>query len=233
MPQHPQLPFVTHRNHYLFSDYYLDHRVAGRREWREAEVQPQLAALAALWQLRKAALLNANESQTEADWMRPVLDALGHRYTAQVPLVTPQGAKVPDYILCADDAARTAIQTLHHPAVESELAAALAVADAKAWNRPLDRGGPADAGKPLHANPAWQIDFYIRHSGLPWGVLTNGQLWQLFHKDTSKKLDVYYEIDLPALIEAGDVEASKYFVTTHPSFLRKQESIRMVLPSFQ
>ena len=164
-----------------------------------------------LWQARKAALHNANESQTEADWIRPVLDALGHRYTAQVPLVTPQGSKVPDYILCSDEATRTAIQTLHRPAAEADLAAALAVADAKAWNRPLDRSGPADGSKTLHANPALQIDFYIRHSGLAWGVLTNGRLWQLYHKDSSKKLDVYYEVDLPALIEAGDAEAFKYF----------------------
>ena len=27
----------THRNHYLFSDYYLDRRVAERPEWREAD----------------------------------------------------------------------------------------------------------------------------------------------------------------------------------------------------
>ncbi len=140
-----------------------------------------------------------------------MLDALGHRYTAQVPLVTPQGSKVPDYILCSDEATRTAIQTLHRPAAEADLAAALAVADAKAWNRPLDRSGPADSSKTLHANPALQIDFYIRHSGLAWGVLTNGRLWQLYHKDSSKKLDVYYEVDLPALIEAGDAEAFKYF----------------------
>ena len=33
----------------------------------------------------------------------------------------------------------------------------------------------------------------------------------MYHKDTSKKLDVYYEVDLPALIEQGDAEAFKYF----------------------
>ncbi len=58
--------------------------------------------------------------------------------------------------------------------------------------------------------PSLQIDTYIRHSGLPWGILTNGRLWRLYHKGTSKKLDVYYEVDLPALIEQRDVEAFKY-----------------------
>ena len=42
-------------------------------------------------------------------------------------------------------------------------------------------------------------------------MLTNGRLWRLYHKDSSKKLDVYYEVDLPALIEPGDAEAFKYF----------------------
>ncbi|MCB0257587.1 MAG: class I SAM-dependent DNA methyltransferase, partial [Anaerolineae bacterium] len=70
---------------------------------------------------------------------------------------------------------------------------------------------PGSGVKTLHQHPALQIDFYIRHSGLPWGVLTNGRLWQLYHTDSSKKLDVYYEVDLPALIEAGDAEAFKYF----------------------
>ena len=27
----------THRNHYLFADYYLDRRACERQEWREAD----------------------------------------------------------------------------------------------------------------------------------------------------------------------------------------------------
>ena len=87
---------------------------------------------------------------------------------------------------------------------------ALAVGDAKAWERPLDPAAPKEVNT-LRENPSLQIATYIRHSGLAWGILTNGRLWRLYHKDTSKKLDVYYEVDLPALIEQGDAEASEYF----------------------
>jgi hypothetical protein len=211
MTLQPELRFVTHRNHYLFSDYYLTHRVAERQEWQELDARPHLDALRQLWAERRAALVNANEQQTETDWIRPVLNLLGHHFAPQVSLSTPQGAKTPDYILCPDEPVRTAVQTLGRPAVEADLAVALAVADAKAWDRLLDRSLPGAGVRTLHQHPGLQIDFYIRHSGLAWGVLTNGRLWQLFHQDTSKKLDVYYEVDLPALLEADDAEAFKYF----------------------
>ena len=137
-----------------------------------------------------------------------MLEALGHRYNVQVGMQTPLGAKVPDYVFYPDEATRQAAK--RGVLTEADFQGALAVGDAKAWERPLDRAAPK-AVSTLHENPSLQIDTYIRHSGLPWGILTNGRLWRLYHKDTSKKLDVYYEVDLPALIEQGDVEAFKYF----------------------
>ncbi|MCB0239233.1 MAG: hypothetical protein KDH08_11460, partial [Anaerolineae bacterium] len=163
MTHQPELPFVTHRNHYLFSDYYLDNRVAERREWRDSDAQPAFDAVSQLWQARRSALLNANEAQTESDWIRPVLDLLGHFYTTQVSLITPQGNKIPDYILCPDDTTRIAVQTIQGAVGEADLHAALAVADAKAWEQPLDRSLPGGGVKTLHQHPALQIDFYIRH----------------------------------------------------------------------
>ncbi|MCO6450224.1 MAG: Eco57I restriction-modification methylase domain-containing protein [Caldilineales bacterium] len=210
------LQLKPHNNHYLFSDYYLDNRVSERREWREADVRSAFKALAGLWHERKAALTHANEAQTEEDWIKPVLKALGHHFTVQVSIQVQGGSKTPDYILCPDEAARAGIQNKAGVLAETDLAGALAVADAKAWDRPLDRTLAASGVKTLHENPGLQIDTYIRHSGLDWGVLTNGRLWRLYHKDSSKKLDVFYEVDLPALLEADiddqdRFEAFKYF----------------------
>jgi hypothetical protein len=40
--------------------------------------------------------------------------------------------------------------------------------------------------------------------GSAWrGVLTNGRLWRLYHKDTTHKQDRFYQVDLPA----NDAEA--------------------------
>ena len=46
---------------------------------------------------------------------------------------------------------------------------------------------------------------------MEWGILTNGRLWRLYHKDSAHKQDRFYEVDLPALVEAGDAEAFLYF----------------------
>ena len=220
VPTQPPLLRKTHRNSYLFSNYYLDERLTHRDDWAldEAETRAAFEALRQQWRDFSANGTHAklNESQTEQRWVRPVLEALGHRYAVQVALATPRQTRFPDYLLFTDDAARARAehQSNQAPLTEADLASALAVADAKRWDRPLDKATKSqddDLDKQISATPSVQIDFYIRHSGLDWGVLTNGREWRLYHKASSKKLDVYYEIDLPALLEQDDLDAFKYF----------------------
>src|SRR5207248_484848 len=56
-----------------------------------------------------------------------------------------------------------------------------------------------------------QIAFYVQHGGVDWGILTNGRLWRLYHRETAHKLNRYYEVDLPALLARGDLDAFLYF----------------------
>jgi hypothetical protein len=51
----------------------------------------------------------------------------------------------------------------------------------------------------------------MQHSGLDWGILTNGRFWRLYHKETAHKLDRFYEVNLPELLETGDVQRFLYF----------------------
>lgn len=46
---------------------------------------------------------------------------------------------------------------------------------------------------------------------MQWVVLTNGKKWRLYYGPTSRRLDSYYEIDLPTLLEQGGLEDFKYF----------------------
>jgi hypothetical protein len=156
---------------------------------------------------------SANEAQTEEDLVRPVLRALGHEGTFEVQpaLETPEGTKRPDYVLYRDAASRDANRdrTLTDALLRG---GAFAVGDAKFWERPLDaslKGRSRDNFS--NKNPSYQISFYMRHAGTEWGVLTNGRMWRLYHRDTAHKLDRFYEVDLPALIEGGDAEAFLYF----------------------
>jgi hypothetical protein len=58
----------------------------------------------------------------------------------------------------------------------------------------------------------------MQHSGLDWGILTNGRLWRLYQRDTAHKLDRFYEVNLPELLRAGDVKNFLYFY----AFFRRQ-----------
>jgi hypothetical protein len=60
-------------------------------------------------------------------------------------------------------------------------------------------------------NPSYQISFYMQHTGMEWGILTNGRLWRLYHRSSSYKLDHYYEVDLPELLTSENVSAFLYF----------------------
>ncbi len=207
-----QLTLHTHRNHYLFADYYLDNRLIDQPEWRTAEVSATLDTLTRLWATFTPH--HDNEPQTEEEWIRPVLRALGHTFNVQVALKTPFGTRKPDYILYPDEASRQAAKAKSGAFDSQELTTALAVADAKAWERNLDQALAAKAlqkGLNISENPSLQIYVYVQHSGLPWGILTNGRSWRLYQRDTAEKLDVYYEVDLPVLIEQANLDAFKYF----------------------
>jgi hypothetical protein len=82
------------------------------------------------------------------------------------------------------------------------------LAEVGPFDKALTGAGAAGAGDIFNnKNPAYQIAFYVQHSGVAWGILTNGRLWRLVHKDTAHKLDRYYEVDLPAVI-AGSASAA-------------------------
>ncbi len=150
-----------------------------------------------------------NEAQTESDLVRPVLRVLGHDFEVQPALDTPHGTKFPDYVFYDDRASLDANKGKKLD--EQSLAGrAFAVGDAKYFERPLDvslgKSGSFD-----NRNPSFQISFYMQHSGAEWGILTNGRLWRLYHRDSAHRLDRFYEVDLPRLIEGGDAEAFLYF----------------------
>ena len=212
LPQQLTLPLEKHHNHYLFSDYYLDHLLPRRLDWQEATSEAR-AAMKRLQTIYAAFTPTENEAQTERDWIRPVLETLDHVFEVQPSIATPDGVRRPDYVFFPTDKARQAAKPLQGH--EDYPATALAVGDAKHWDRSLDQTLKGDGRKPrdpfTNRNPSWQIYFYMLHTSLAWGILTNGRAWRLYHKDTAHKLNYYYEVDLPALLGNGDVEAFKYF----------------------
>lgn len=195
-----------YNNRSLFSSYYLEKVVAAQTGASLTAVYQEIQALYAPI---AAAASRLNEAQTEELFIRPVLRVLGHAFEVQPRLRTAQGTKQPDYAFFADT------ETLHlaRPQLNTVefFTTATAIGDAKAWGRNLDRRlyGPGDAFS--NSNPNYQIDFYIRTSGVTWGMLTNGKQWRLYHRDTSYKLDSFYEVDMGKVLTDDDINAFRYF----------------------
>lgn len=209
---------MLHNNRQLFSDHYLNVMLPQHNDWRELVV----AAEPILGQIRRiyaAYVPSDNEAQLEEDVVRPVLKALGHTFEVQAPLATADGTKRPDYVFYRDASALAANK--NKTLTDDLLGGAYAIGDAKAWDRPFDKvqshqgkGGDTLSNK----NPSYQIYFYVQQSGVEWGILTNGRLWRLYHRDTAHKLDRYYEVDLPALLASGETDSFLYFY----AFFRRQ-----------
>ncbi|WP_376795289.1 Eco57I restriction-modification methylase domain-containing protein [Thermogemmatispora sp.] len=213
MSEAKQLPLIArHNNRSLFSDYFLDEVLPRRAEWRDliSEAKPVQEKLLRLYERFRPLQKTANEAQTEHEWIQPVLETLGHTFTVQPSLKVPGGMQQPDYVFYASEADRLASQgrPLDDHAAER---GAIAIGDAKHWDRPLDQMVRSSSQSFSNKNPSWQIFFYLLHSGLSWGLLTNGRKWRLYHRSTAHKLDVFYEVDLPELIEGGSVEQFLYF----------------------
>ncbi len=212
-----QLVPSPHRNQQLFSDHYLNSILPRRSDWQQLADEASIM-LHDLQQLFAAYTPGDKEAQVEEDFIRPVLRRLGHTFEVQTSLETPDGSKMPDYVFYRDQAALLANKK--KKLNETLLAGrAVAVGDAKAWDQPLDVSLKRVGGDPFtNKNPSYQISFYIQHTGLDWGILTNGRLWRLYHKDTAHKLDRFYEVDLSALLQTGDVNDFLYFYV----FFRRQ-----------
>ena len=202
----------AHHNQYLFSDHYLNNLLPADPRWPLAldEAPAFLTWLQDLYAQEQAQLAHYTESQLEDHWFKPILTQLGHTFERQASVPgLDAGVKRPDYVFFPDEATRQAAVRAQRTA---EYAAhALAVGEVKRWDVPLgkkQRGGGASFEA---QNPSWQIDYYVRATGLTWGLLSNGRLWRLVQQDTSQRLAIYYEVDLVNLLTRGDAEVLRYF----------------------
>lgn len=197
-----ELALGPFQNRRLFSEHFLRERLPEWPEFAEFDTSERFEQLAALWERERAGLQTANEAQTEERWVQPVLRALGFEYTVQLGLLVGTSRRQPDYALFLTDEERVTADQLEGGARYER---AVAVADAKRFDHPLDRrAGVGDR------EPAAQIINYISITRRPWGVLTNGRLWRLY-SERGRVDGACYEVDLVSLLEGGDAAAFRYF----------------------
>jgi hypothetical protein len=202
-------------NQSLFSDYYLTDLVKEDYFSKKSlgEVKEAFIKIKEIYEREKKFLRDGlKENETERRFIRPVLDNLGHIYSLTPNVHSPEGTRQPDFAFFA-------VKEDHEEADKKlrdkneYFTKAISVGDAKRWNKPLDKKIKESADPFTNQNPSYQIDFYLRATDKKWGILRNGKHWRLYNRDTSYRLDVFYEVDLLTLLEAEDYEAFFYFYT--------------------
>lgn len=200
----------SHYNQHLFSDHYLDEVLPRNSHWRtlEEKARSVMKEVAGIFQ---EFIPSDNERQTEDGLVLPILELLGHTFELQPSLKTSEGANKPDYVFYQDE---QGVKSHKKKTLTDNLPneGGIAIGDAKYWNRPLDIAIKQKSADSLsNKNPSYQISFYMRNSGVTWGILTNGKRWRLYHRDTSHKLDHFYEVDIEELVLSGKPEHFLYF----------------------
>lgn len=216
-----------YRNQGLFSEHYLEHRLPEEEEWKE-DPEPIRQRLLALYTSKKGFLEKANEAQTEDEFIRPVLEALGFAYWVQDAVKAAGGVQRPDYVLYPDE--ETKVRALAHEEETKRYAPALAILEAKYFGCDLDVKR-RDARDRVHSpvSPSFQLSQYLLATGREWGILTNGREWRLYWGRAVDKQKRYYAVDLVEALQ--DPEAFKFFwlffrreaftETARGSFLRR------------
>src|SRR5256885_4092949 len=138
-----------------------------------------------------------NESQTEDDFIWPVLAVLGWSESLRQQNLTVSGRDdVPDGLLFADPGAKASANAEADQWRRYEHG--LAVVESKRWARPLDRA----AGRDEALAPSTQMLRYLRRiddltaGKLRWGILTNGIKWRLYWAGARSVSEEFLEINI-------------------------------------
>jgi type I restriction-modification system DNA methylase subunit len=201
----------------LFSEHYV------RNRFPETDLYKKLTPTNEIRKKVSALILKVikttgskNEAQLEEDFIQPLLNILGIRYIVQVN--TPAGTA--DYAFFESEKDRAAADGRRDKKYEG----AVAIADAKRWERPLDApGGAEPLDKNPNAVPTKQIANYIYDTAVDWGVLTDGRLWRLYNRNTTPVSQSFFEINLIEGVEDPEVFHLFYALFSGAAFAEKAQ----------
>lgn len=201
-----ELEFAPFRNEGLFTDHYLQHVLPEESNLCQLDDFAQVhAQLQTLWQEQADQVEGYNEAQLEDNFIKRVLAILGHVWEVQ----TLAGRHQPDYGFFPSDEARDRARSAEDGTAEY-WQHAFAVGDAKQWDQKLDRALTGGSGWDFQ-NPSFQIYYYLAETGCRWAILTNGRKWRLYSSEPKPDMQVFFEIDLPTLLQSDKPEDLAYF----------------------
>ena len=145
-----------------------------------------------------------NESETEQELIRPLLELLG--WTDFLPQQgTTRNEDIPDHLLFADADSKARAAARTNP--DDRFLDAAVVAESKRFGRPLDAREVTVRART--GTPHGQILRYLRTANditdgrLRWGILTDGGIWRLYDQRARPRATGYFEADLAALVAAS------------------------------
>ncbi|GAB7011978.1 Eco57I restriction-modification methylase domain-containing protein [Halolamina salina] len=200
---------TPYRNSDLFSGYYLQERVDDLEEWDcDDEAEAVFEELRELWEGEGELLAGYNEDTLLGSWIDPVLDALGYDTIQETSL--PDTGGYIDRVLYPDAADRREAMSMKQDGqLSGAFGRAAALLEAKQWDTDFTQRFSEQRS---YRDASHQVKYYLEHTpeSLQWGILTDGKKWRLYGtKDYAT--ETYYEVDLPEILESGDLQEFKYF----------------------
>ncbi|MBO4246810.1 N-6 DNA methylase [Halomicrobium sp. IBSBa] len=196
-------------NSALFSGYYLDERVSDLEAWDcDDDARDAFEQLQQLWDLERDLVASYKEDELLDSWIDEVLDILGFGTLSETTI--PDSGGYNDRLLFeSDETRRDGALRNKNGETEAMYGLASAVLEAKQWDADFTE---RFSEKRSYRDASHQIKYYLEHTpeDMQWGILTDGRKWRLYGtKDYAT--EIYYEIDLPELLETGTLEQFKYF----------------------
>ena len=203
----PERPYI---NSNLFSGHYLDERVRGREEWEcDDNAEDAMEELRSLYELEGSLVDGYGEDALVDNWIDEVLDVLG--FGTQKEVTLPGGGGFVDELLFETTTARRDAAEVYLDTGDTTdlFERGVGIVEAKQWDAAFD---VQFSEQRPYRNASHQTKHYLEKTpaNIQWGVLTNGRKWRLYGTN-DYETRTYYEVDLPELLERGDLEAFKYF----------------------
>jgi len=200
---------TPYQNSSLFSGYYLDERIYDLDDWNcDTEAREAFEDLQTLWDLERDLVNSYNEDELLDAWIDEVLDVLGFGTLSETTL--PDSGGYNDRLLFdSDDTRRQAAERKRDGNTEAAYNLSAAILEAKQWDADFTKRFSETRS---YRDASHQLKYYLEHTpeDLQWGILTDGRKWRLYGtKDYAT--EIYYEVDLPELLDSGTLEQFKYF----------------------
>jgi len=200
-------PYV---NSNLFSGHYLDERVQERDEWDcDGSASEAMDELQSLYDLEGSLVEGYGEDALIDNWIDEVLDVLG--FGTQEEVTLPDGGGFVDELLFESPTARRDAAKVYLDTEDTTdlFERGVGIVEAKQWDAAFN---VQFSEQRPYRNASHQTKHYLENTppNIQWGVLTNGKKWRLYGTN-DYETQTYYEVDLPELLERGDLEAFKYF----------------------